>query len=95
VLDEVVATVDGDVRVDDLIRFNVLNPTVHSWDLARAARVDDRLDTGLVGRCLALLDNALAAGSSSPAQLGFAPPVASPASSNDQARLLALTGRRT
>jgi uncharacterized protein (TIGR03086 family) len=92
VLDEVVDTMADPVRVDDLIRFNVVDTTVHSWDLARAAGVDDRLDPGLLGRCLVLLGEA-GAGDASPPALGFGPPVGAQAA-DDQATLLALTGRR-
>ena len=92
VLASVVRTHGGPSSVEDLIRFNVVDTTVHAWDLARATGVDDRLDGGLVERCLALLDEARAEAPDS-LDLGFGPAVAV-ADLDRQARLLAATGRR-
>jgi uncharacterized protein (TIGR03086 family) len=48
VLHRVVTTWRGEQVVDDVIGQNVVDTTVHTWDLAQAAHVDDRLDPGLV-----------------------------------------------
>lgn len=59
---------------------------VHTWDLARAAGIDVRLDEDLCGR-------ALAAGPP-PAGEMFAPPVAVPDDADVQVQMLAVYGRR-
>lgn len=91
VLDRVVATVSGPQRVEDMIAFGIVDATVHSWDLARAAGVDDRLDPGLARRCLDIatpvLDTLRGSGV-------FAPPTTTTAH-DDQSALLAALGRRT
>lgn len=43
----------GPMPVDTLIAFMGADLTVHAWDLARTARVDDRLDAGLCKATLA------------------------------------------
>jgi uncharacterized protein (TIGR03086 family) len=90
VLTSVVAALDGDQRVEDLIAMNVLDTTVHSWDLARACGVDDRLDPGLVRRSMLLTGRlrraARDAGAFAPAVRDHAP--------GEQAALLAAVGRR-
>jgi|1186.fasta_scaffold160031_1 uncharacterized protein (TIGR03086 family) len=90
VLDREVATFTGRQRVEEMITFGIVDATVHSWDLARAAGVDDRLDAGLARRCLDIVDPVL-----DTLRRGgvFAPPTAT-AASDDQSRLLAALGRR-
>ncbi len=90
VLDRVVASFSGQRRVDDLIGFNVGDTTVHSWDLARALGVDDRLDPALVDRALQLIVP-IADGMRRPKVFGAAVEAAEDADA--QTRLLALTGR--
>ena len=38
----------GDIPVDNLIGFMAAELAVHTWDMARTARTDERLDPGLV-----------------------------------------------
>lgn len=90
VLDAVVATVQGEQRVDEMIAFNVADTTVHSWDLARALGVDDTLDPTLVIRSLELAD---AARPDMAAAGVFGTPIPTHAP-DDQARLLAAFGRQ-
>ena len=93
VLDGLVTTVTGEqARVEDLIAHNPLDTTVHSWDLARAAGVDDRLDPGLVRHCLALVGGL--DGNSHQRDPRFYAPALRPAGAGDQAALLAAVGRR-
>ena len=93
VIESVVHAPDGPTRVEDLIRFNIVDTTVHAWDLARAAGVDDRLDAALAARCRRLLEEAGHDVSGGSAVDGFGPAVAV-VDGDDQARLLAATGRR-
>jgi len=90
VLDRTVATVTGRQRVEDLIAFHIVDATVHSWDLARAAGVDDRLDPGLARHCLdtvtPMRDSLRRAGV-------FGSPLAMP-TQDDQSALLAALGRQ-
>lgn len=90
VLDTVVAAVNGEQRVEDLISVNVLDTTVHSWDLARAACVDDRLDPGLTSRCRELVARI---GGDDLNREHYAEPV-SGSRAGEQAALLAAVGRR-
>ena len=43
----------GDMSVDDLLGFMSADLTVHTWDLARTAKVDERIDAGLAKATLA------------------------------------------
>lgn len=90
VLHRVVKRFSGPSSVDDMIGFNVADTTIHSWDLARALGVDDRLDPACVARALANVEpvaERLRAGGM------FGAPVELGADANAQSRLLALTGR--
>lgn len=80
----------GDRTGADLLRMRVLDVTVHAWDLARAATLDEALDPALVTvalTCTAHLDAGRQRGT-------FAPPTGPllPGSSAQQ-QLLHLTGR--
>jgi uncharacterized protein (TIGR03086 family) len=55
VIHRVVKTFRGEEEVDSMIGTNAIETTVHSWDLARALGVDDRLDPGLVSRAIELV----------------------------------------
>ena len=69
----------------------VLDVAVHTWDLARAIRVGESLDPGVVAFALTLQDT-FDAGRQHGA---FAPPPGkTPADGSAQARLLYLSGRR-
>lgn len=91
VLHRVVNGFGGPTSVDDMIGFNVADTTIHSWDLARALGVDDRLDPACVARATAnaasVADRLRQAGM-------FGAEVDIPADADAQAHLLALTGRR-
>ena len=80
----------GEERTDELIGFNVVDTTVHSWDLARALGVDDRLDPGLVVRATEII--APVADAMRGATV-FGPAAAVGADADAQTRLLALCGR--
>jgi uncharacterized protein (TIGR03086 family) len=90
VQDRVVVTFQGEQRVGDMIAFNVVDNTVHSWDLAKAFGIDDTLDPALVTRSLEIVDTAAEALAA--AGVFGTPVVASDADS--QTRLLAALGRR-
>lgn len=91
VLHRVVTSFRGEEEVDDLIGFNVIDTTVHAWDLARAFGVDDRLDPGLVQRATAL---ALPVVDAMRSPMLFGDRVEPSDPSDPQAVLLAATGRR-
>ena len=85
-----VHTVFGWIPVGEYAEQMLLDLTVHEWDLARGAGLDERVDQDAVGRALAYLDG-------DPVMLTgtglFADPV--PARSGDpQDELLARLGRR-
>lgn len=90
VLQRVVPSFNGDRVVNDLVGFNVIDTTVHSWDLARALGVDEVLDPAQV---------AWAAGLVAPAAPRlrasgmFGGEVEPGPDADAQARLLAITGR--
>lgn len=90
VLDAVVTTLQGEQRVDDMIGFNVVDTTVHGWDLAKAFDVDEELDPALVTRALELVQ---AAGPAIADAGVFGRPVET-TGANEQTRLLAALGRR-
>jgi uncharacterized protein (TIGR03086 family) len=48
VLDRTVQTFRAEETVDNFLAWNVVDTLAHTWDLARAAGVDDRLDDDLV-----------------------------------------------
>lgn len=91
VLHQIITTHRGEEPVDAVIGFNVADTTVHTWDLARALGVDDRLDPGLVERATSLLAP-VADGFRGP--MGFADRVTVDADADAQAQLLALVGRQ-
>lgn len=90
VLRSTVQNWNGPAVVDDIIGFNVFDTTVHTWDLARATGVDERLDPGLLARADAIV-RPRADTMRNPMVFGDA--VAIAAGADAQTRLLALTGR--
>ena len=80
----------GTQTVGDKLGFNVIDTSIHSWDLARALGVDDRLDPSQVAwalpMCRAAIEPLRAAG-----MFTEAVPVADDA--DPQTQLLALAGR--
>jgi uncharacterized protein (TIGR03086 family) len=91
VLHRVVQSWNGPKAVDDIVGFNVADTTIHSWDLARALGVDDRLDPDCAARALSNLEpvaERLRAGGM------FAAPFDVDDAADVQARLLAVAGRR-
>ncbi len=78
------------VRVEDYLREQVSDVTIHSWDLARATGSDERLDEKLVEAAWTIFEpqrDTLAASGL------FADPVAIDDDAPLQLRLLAITGR--
>ncbi|MGW0040110.1 TIGR03086 family metal-binding protein [Rhodococcus sp. NPDC003348] len=78
------------VTVEHYLREQVSDVTIHAWDLARAAGLDDRLDSRLVAGVWEVLDeqrDMLAASGL------FADPVPVSEDASPQDRLIALTGR--
>lgn len=80
----------GRKRVDEVLGFNVGDSTVHSWDLARAVGVDERLDPELVSHAERVL-RPVAPGLVETGVLAPARPVRDGA--DPQVSLLALAGR--
>ena len=82
----------GTHRLDSAIAsFFLGDVVVHTWDLARAAGLDETLDADLVHDMLIAmepLDDMLRASGQ------YGPRVAVPADADEQTRLLAFTGRR-
>jgi len=91
VLHHVAKSFRGEEPIDDLIGFNVIDTTIHSWDLARALGVDSRLDPGLVARTASLL---LERVDSMRGARGYGPPIDVSGTADPQTVLLALAGRR-
>lgn len=46
----------GEIEIDQALESNLGDTTVHAWDLARAAGVDDRLDPGVAARAVELIE---------------------------------------
>ena len=77
-----------EAAIDEICTGDVL---IHTWDLARAAGLDDRLDPDEVHRhALAMAPHEEAMRSSG----HFGPPVEPPPGADEQDRVLAFTGRR-
>lgn len=90
VLHRTIETWRGPATVDVAIGQNVGDTLIHSWDLARALGVDDRLDAKLVAHTLRVLEP-IADGMRN--SMVFGPLVAVRTDADEQTRLLALTGR--
>lgn len=82
----------GTHRLDDAVaQFFLGDVVVHTWDLARAAGLDETLDADVVHDLLAgmePLDDVLRASGH------YGPRVEVPADADEQTRLIAFTGRR-
>jgi len=90
-LDATVHLSYGDSAADDYVRQLTGDLTVHAWDLARGAGLDDRLDPRLVRATADAVEprqDMLAASGL------FAPPVDVGPDADDQTRLLGMFGRR-
>lgn len=81
----------GEEEVDAMIGNNIVDTTVHAWDLARALGVDDRIDATLAARVRAVLEP-VADTMRGPHRLGAR--VEWGPGADDQAVLLGLAGRR-
>jgi uncharacterized protein (TIGR03086 family) len=92
ILHKTVKTFNGHQVADEMIGFNIADTSVHAWDLARAAGVDDRLDLDLVDRILTRLEAIPDDKLRSP--MVFGPKVDVSPYASKQARLLAHTGRK-
>ena len=90
-LDKVAETFFGPMPVDSFLAVMGADLLIHTWDLARTAKVDDRLDSQLCKSVLALWKTFPNAMLRSPNVLGE--PVKSPAGSDAQTRLLNFVGR--
>lgn len=88
-----VAGPNGNVAAAAYLRFRLVDLVVHAWDLLRAARLDETLDSRVVVELLELvephLDDMVAFGAYGAGPSGTLPPDASP-----QDRLLDWFGRR-
>ena len=77
---------------DAVERFCIGDVLVHTWDLARAAGLDERLDPGEVHRQWLALDSVDLQSIRDEGQMG--PAVDVPDDADEQTRLLAVTGRQ-
>jgi uncharacterized protein (TIGR03086 family) len=77
----------GEITGERFLRLRIYDVLLHTWDLAMALGVDDRLDHDLVGRVLADVDAGLVGAVPCTAEAAAAPGL------SDQDRLLVLTGR--
>jgi uncharacterized protein (TIGR03086 family) len=81
----------GSFPIDNLIGFSVAELVPHAWDLARTAKVDDRLDPGLCAAALAAWKSLPAEVLRSPGMFG---PAVKPSPGSDaQTKLLNFLGR--
>lgn len=88
-VDHPAGTVSGRV----LLRFRLGDLTVHAWDLARAAGLDERLDDGLVDELWSQVAP-VAADMAATGRYGTGPSGRLPETASTQARLLDAFGRR-
>lgn len=81
----------GEVTAEWVLATAVIEPLVHTWDLAQAAGVEASLDAEAVGACLTAIapmaDRFAATGM-------YAPALAASADATPEQRLLALLGRK-
>ncbi len=91
-LARVADTFFGPMPVDTFIGFMGADLIVHAWDLARTAKVDDRLDPALCKATLATWKSLPEAMLRSPHVFG--PAHKAPAGADAQAKLLAFLGRQ-
>jgi uncharacterized protein (TIGR03086 family) len=73
-------------------RFGIGDVLVHTWDLARAAGLDEHLDPDEVHRLLQALSAVDLQSIRDEGQMG--PAIAVPETADEQTRLLAITGRQ-
>ena len=91
VLDSVTDSFFGPMPVDAFLAVMGADLIVHAWDLARTARVDDRLDPALCKATLATWKTLPESMLRSPNVFG--PALKPPAGADAQAKLLAFLGR--
>ena len=81
----------GDMSVDDLVGFMAAELAVHTWDMARTAKVDERLEPALVkfthAAWKSLGEDVLRS------EGMFAPAIKPPAGADAQAKMLSYLGR--
>jgi uncharacterized protein (TIGR03086 family) len=82
----------GEQSIDDFIRMMTADIVVHTWDLARSAKVDERLDAGLCKLGLAVYKPFPAAAIRQPGM--FAAEIKSEKDADPQTKLLNFAGRR-
>lgn len=93
VLDSVAVTFFGPMPVDAFLGVMGADLIVHAWDLARTAKVDDRLDPALCKAALATWKTLPESMLRSPNVFG--PALKPPPGADVQAKLLAFLGRAT
>jgi uncharacterized protein (TIGR03086 family) len=91
VLQTVANTFFGPMPIDTFISFMGGDLMIHTWDLARTGKVDERLDPALCKSVLAMWKTMPAAMLRSPNVFG--PLVKSPAGADAQTRMLNFVGR--
>lgn len=89
-LDKVLPTPFGEMPADTFVGIIVLDALTHSWDLARATGVDDRLDPELVSICFERI-KPMDAAIRVPGVFG--PARTAPADADEQTQLMAFLGR--
>ncbi len=91
VLQRSATTFFGPMPVDTFISFMGADLLIHTWDLARTAKVDERLDPALCRSVLAIWKAMPADMLRSPSVFG--PAIASPTGADAQTRMLNFVGR--
>ncbi len=91
VIDQIVQTFRAAETIDSLHAWNVVDTLAHTWDLARAAGVDDQLDEDLVDHAIAQAEPVIGAMRQPPF---FGGPVTVDDDSSRSTQFLALLGRR-
>jgi uncharacterized protein (TIGR03086 family) len=82
----------GPMPVDTFISFMGADLLIHTWDLARTAKVDERLDAAQCKAVMAIWKSMPAAMLRSPNVFG--PAVAAPKGADPQTRMLSFVGRK-
>lgn len=76
--------------IDDIVGINVVDTTIHAWDLARSFGVDDRIDPTLIDHCTALITPIV---ETMRGEGGLGPAAPIPFDAGPQTVLLSMTGR--
>jgi uncharacterized protein (TIGR03086 family) len=92
VLDHTVQTFRAEETIDNFLAWNVVDTLAHTWDLARAAGVDDHLDDDLVAHATTQAAPAIESMRQPPF---FSSEVVTTSDPSPAAQFLAMLGRRT